>query len=79
MEVSGQLRTPAALPPGKEALVPIGEEDGWAPEPSRRGGEEKNSQNPDSPTRNLVAIPTELSWLLTWERTYSLTHNSFVM
>jgi hypothetical protein len=26
MEVSGQLHAPAALPPGKEPLVPIGEE-----------------------------------------------------
>jgi hypothetical protein len=29
MEVSGQLHTPAALPPGKEALVPIGYEARW--------------------------------------------------
>jgi hypothetical protein len=39
MEVSGQLHAPAALPPGKEPLVPIGQEAG-------RGGEEKNSQPP---------------------------------
>jgi hypothetical protein len=32
MEVSGQLHAPAALPPGKELLVPIGQEGGWAPE-----------------------------------------------
>jgi hypothetical protein len=31
MEVSGQLHAPAALPPGKELLVPIGKEAGWAP------------------------------------------------
>jgi hypothetical protein len=31
--VSGQLHAPAALPPGKEPLVPIGEEAEWAPEP----------------------------------------------
>jgi len=37
MEVSGQLQTPATLPPGKELLVPIGEEAG-------HGGEEKNFQ-----------------------------------
>jgi hypothetical protein len=30
--VSGQLQPPAALSPGKESLVPIGE-DGWTPEP----------------------------------------------
>jgi hypothetical protein len=33
MEVSGQLHVPASLPPGKEPLVPIGYEVGWAPEP----------------------------------------------
>jgi len=33
MEVSGQLHAPTALPPGKEPLVPIGCETGWAPEP----------------------------------------------
>jgi hypothetical protein len=33
MEVSGQLHAPAALPPGKKPLVPIGQEAGWAPEP----------------------------------------------
>jgi hypothetical protein len=31
MEVSGQPHTPATLLPGKEPLVPIGEEAGWAP------------------------------------------------
>jgi hypothetical protein len=30
MEVSGQLHAPATLPPGKEPLVPIGYEAGWA-------------------------------------------------
>jgi hypothetical protein len=33
MEVSGQVHIPAALPPGKEPLVPIGQEAGWVPEP----------------------------------------------
>jgi len=33
MEMSGQLHTPAALPPGKEPLVSAGQEVGWAPEP----------------------------------------------
>jgi hypothetical protein len=31
MEVSSQLHTPTALPPGKEPPVPIGQEAGWAP------------------------------------------------
>jgi hypothetical protein len=43
MGVSGQLHAPAALPPGKEPLVPIGYEAGWAQSQSGRGGEEKNS------------------------------------
>jgi hypothetical protein len=38
MEVSGQLHAPAALPPGKEPLVPQSR--------SGRGGEEKNSHPP---------------------------------
>jgi hypothetical protein len=33
MEMSGQLHAPSALPPGKEALGPIGQEAGLAPEP----------------------------------------------
>jgi len=33
MEVSGQLHAPAALPPGKEPMVPIGWGARWAPEP----------------------------------------------
>jgi len=33
MEVGGQFHAPTALPPGKEPLVPIGQEDGWGPEP----------------------------------------------
>jgi len=33
MKVSGQFHAPAALPPEKEPLVPIGCEAGWAAEP----------------------------------------------
>jgi hypothetical protein len=33
MEVSGQFHAPAALPSEKKPLLPIGKEDGWAPEP----------------------------------------------
>jgi hypothetical protein len=33
--VSGQLHAPAALPLGKETMVPIGQESGWTPEPVR--------------------------------------------
>jgi len=41
--VSGQLHAPAALPEGKEPLVPIGLGAGRDPEPVRHGSEEKNS------------------------------------
>jgi hypothetical protein len=33
MEKSCQLHAPATLSPGKEPLVPTGEEAGWAPKP----------------------------------------------
>jgi hypothetical protein len=33
MEVSGQLRVPAALPPRKQRPVPIEKEAGWVAEP----------------------------------------------
>jgi len=33
IEISGQLHTPATSPSGKELLIPIGQEAGWAPEP----------------------------------------------
>jgi hypothetical protein len=33
LEVSGQLRAPAALPPAVEPSVRIGYEVGWTPEP----------------------------------------------
>jgi hypothetical protein len=32
MQVNGQIHFPAALPPGKEPLVSIAYEAGWAPE-----------------------------------------------
>jgi hypothetical protein len=34
LEVSGQLHAPAALPPGKEPPVPIGQEVAWTSEAS---------------------------------------------
>jgi len=42
MEVTGQLHDPAALPPGKEPLVPIGDRSlGGNHIRSGRGGEEE--------------------------------------
>jgi hypothetical protein len=46
MEVSGQFHAPEALLPGKEILVPIRLEAGWAQSRFGRGGEERNSQPP---------------------------------
>jgi hypothetical protein len=43
MKVSGQLHAPAALPPGKEPLVPIRRLGGHQ-NVSERDGEENNSQ-----------------------------------
>jgi hypothetical protein len=34
MGVSGERQAPAALPPGKEPQVPIGQEAGWSSEPA---------------------------------------------
>jgi hypothetical protein len=45
MEVKGQLHASTILPPGKEPLVPIGQETGVPQSRSEHsGGEEKNSQ-----------------------------------
>jgi hypothetical protein len=44
MEVRCQLHATAALPPGKEPLVPIERRLGGPQNRSGRGGEEKNSQ-----------------------------------
>jgi hypothetical protein len=44
MEVSGQLRTPAASPPGKEQLVPLDMKLDGPQSRSGHSGEEKNSQ-----------------------------------
>jgi hypothetical protein len=46
MEVIDQLYAPAALPPGKEPLVPLDRRLGGPQKRSGHGGEEKNSQSP---------------------------------
>jgi len=47
MEVSDQLHAPAALPPGKESAVSIGQEAGWAPDPVwKRCRREKFPEHP---------------------------------
>jgi hypothetical protein len=60
MEVSSQLHAPAALPPGKDPLVPLDRRLDGPQSRSERGGLEKNSQpqpeiepqNPDRPTHS---------------------------
>jgi hypothetical protein len=74
MEVSGQLHAPAALPPGKEPLVPTVQEAGWAQSRPQHGGEEKNSQpllELEPPVIQPVAqrYTTELSRLLRTNKT----------
>jgi hypothetical protein len=58
MEVSGQLHTPAALPPGKETLIPIGPREKF-PAPA-------GTLTPDHPARSPVLyhgpIPCYLYW-----------------
>jgi len=46
MEVSGQLHIAAALPPGKEPLIPLDRRLGGPQSRSGCGVEEKNSQPP---------------------------------
>jgi hypothetical protein len=46
MEMSGQLHTSAALPPGKEPLGPMDRKLGGPQSRSGRCGEEENSQPP---------------------------------
>jgi hypothetical protein len=66
MDVSVQIHTPAALPPGKDRSL------GGSQTRFGRGDEEKNSHPPPGiepyyparPARSLVVIPTELSLLL---------------
>jgi len=46
MEVTGQLHSPAALPPGKDPWYPLDRRLGGPQSRSGYGGEEKNSQPP---------------------------------
>jgi hypothetical protein len=72
MEMSGQLNVPAALPPQKEPVAPIGCEAQWPAVSLSAVGKRKFSNpwqelNVDSsshPAHTLVLIPTQLSWLL---------------
>jgi hypothetical protein len=57
-EVSGQLHAPAALHPGKEPPVPIGQEAGWVPEPVWTTWTRENSRTyRDSNSDPSVVLP----------------------
>jgi hypothetical protein len=56
--MSGQLHTQAALPPGKQAPVPIRQEAGWAAEPVwTTWGRENSSPYRDSNSDPSVVQP----------------------
>jgi hypothetical protein len=79
-EVSGQLHAPAALPPGKEPLVPARQEAGWAPEPAWKRWWRKKIliHCRDSNFRSLSpwSSATELSYPGSWIFKYSkMTEN----
>jgi hypothetical protein len=63
MEVSGQLHASTALPPGREPLVPIGKEAGWAPE--LVWAQWRWDSNPRSSSLSPSAIPLSYSGLRT--------------
>jgi hypothetical protein len=67
MEVGGQLRAPATLPPGKESRHTMDRRLGGHHSRSGRGGKEKQhsrESNSDRPARSLVTVLAELSRLL---------------
>jgi hypothetical protein len=72
MEVSGQLRIPVALPPGKSLQYPLDRRLSEPQNRSGRGGEEKNFLSilriePRSFSHSLVTVLTELSGLIVKE------------
>ena len=62
MEVNSQPHAPAALSPGKDHMVPIELEAGWASGPVWTFWE---FETLDRAVGSLVAIPTVLSWFHT--------------
>jgi hypothetical protein len=61
MDVTDQLHVPAALPPGKEPLVPIGQKAGWGPRAGlntaskRKIPSPRRESNPEHPIVQPVA------------------------
>jgi hypothetical protein len=82
MEVSGQLYTPATLTPGKELLVPIGQEPGLVWDPVwTLWIREKTLAPAKNQTQAVhviaVALLTELSWL--HKRSYIIAYYVIVV
>jgi hypothetical protein len=69
MEVIGQLETLAAALLGKHCRYPIKNRMHGPQRRSARFGEVEKSRARERPARNLVNIPTDLSWLHTKYRT----------
>jgi hypothetical protein len=73
MEVIGQFHTTAALPPGKESLVIIWYESGWAPEPIWTKCKRENSlpyRDTNSDPSNVQPVAsryTDYALLASWE------------
>jgi hypothetical protein len=65
MEKSGQLHVPPALPPGREPPGSLEDRKLGGPQSqSGHHGEESCPCRESNPSRPVLAIPTELSWLL---------------
>jgi len=65
MEMSGQLHGPAALPPGKESPVPIGQEAGWVTELQWRREKfpaSAGTRTPDHAGRSPIPAPRGEWW-----------------
>jgi len=69
MDVCGLVYTLSALPPWKEPLIPTELEAEYALQPvcmcwgTNSLVSAKNEEFLSFPARNLIAVPTELSWL----------------
>jgi hypothetical protein len=66
MDVSGHLHAPAALTPGRELPVPIGQEAGWSPEPVYDEVVKRKIPNPcrDSNPDRLARSPALYPWAI---------------
>jgi hypothetical protein len=78
---------PAALPPGKQAQVIIGDKARWAQSRSRHCVEKKNTlplpiiepRSLGCPSRNLITVPTEIYLLRLLLNFETLTNVAFIL